>query len=77
MLSENQKSVQLHAGEILHANDTDAGIRLSINTLTAVLFGYQRPHELVLAGLISGSDAEVELLNALIPNRPAFFSDFF
>lgn len=77
LLLDNRKSVKLQAGEILHANDTDAGIRLSINTLTAVLFGYQRPRELVLAGLISGSNAEVELLSALIPNRPAFFSDFF
>ncbi|MGE8078920.1 GNAT family N-acetyltransferase [Peribacillus loiseleuriae] len=77
LLLDNQKSVQLHAGQILNAHDTDAGIHLSINTLTAVLFGYQRPRELVLAGLISGSEACIEQLEALIPNRSPFFSDFF
>lgn len=77
LLLDNQKSVQLHAGKILNAHDTDTGIRLSINTLTAVLFGYQRPRELVLAGLIAGSETCIEQLEALIPNRPPFFSDFF
>jgi predicted acetyltransferase len=53
------------------------GISCTIQSLTAMLLGYRRPAELYELEWISGSQAEVERLEALIPEQQPYFADFF
>ncbi|WP_079508313.1 GNAT family N-acetyltransferase [Mesobacillus jeotgali] len=53
------------------------GLHLSINSLTAILFGYKRPKELFEIGLIKGVIDEVEQLEKMVPEFKPFFYDFF
>ncbi|MEH7177306.1 GNAT family N-acetyltransferase [Neobacillus vireti] len=53
------------------------GIRLDINSLTAILFGYKRPVELYELGYIKGHESEIAVLEKLIPHSKPFFYDFF
>jgi predicted acetyltransferase len=53
------------------------GLSLNINTLSTALFGYKRPLDLYQINHIEGTEEEVKMLQDLIPNRQAFFYDFF
>jgi predicted acetyltransferase len=53
------------------------GVHLTINTLSTLLFGYKRPHELDQLGLLTGSEEDIERLNNIIPPIKPFFYDFF
>ncbi|UCZ54039.1 GNAT family N-acetyltransferase [Bacillus shivajii] len=53
------------------------GCRLSIQTLSALLFGSQRPDMLIREGLIEGEEHELNRLIGSIPYQPAFIYDFF
>ncbi|MFL6558327.1 MAG: sterol carrier protein domain-containing protein, partial [Bacillus sp. (in: firmicutes)] len=53
------------------------GIRLNINSLSAILFGYKRPMELYEIGYLKGSKPEIELLEKTIPPMKSSFFDFF
>ncbi|MFP7495242.1 GNAT family N-acetyltransferase [Terribacillus saccharophilus] len=53
------------------------GISLSINMLSAIAFGYKRPLTLWQAGLIDGPEEMVRKFEQSIPNREAYFYDFF
>jgi predicted acetyltransferase len=53
------------------------GVRLNINSLTALVFGYKRPTELFELGYLKGSESEIELLEELIPQNKPYFYDFF
>ncbi|MBF0705068.1 GNAT family N-acetyltransferase [Alkalihalobacillus hwajinpoensis] len=53
------------------------GLRCNINTLTALLTGYQMPELLYEAGLLQGPEKEVAILQKTIPNRETNFMDFF
>lgn len=53
------------------------GIRLDINALTAILFGYKRPIELFAMGYLKGSEEEVNVLERLFPIVKPYFYDFF
>ncbi|MFC0557787.1 GNAT family N-acetyltransferase [Halalkalibacter alkalisediminis] len=52
-------------------------IKLSINALTAMLFGYQRPEELAKIDHIQSTEVELNKLELMIPHRKPFFYDFF
>lgn len=53
------------------------GIRLNINSLSAILFGYKRPMELYEMGYLNGSQAEMELFEKKVPVVKSTFFDFF
>jgi predicted acetyltransferase len=53
------------------------GVRVDINSLTALLFGYKRPAELFELGYIHGQETEIEALEELFPQTKPFFYDFF
>jgi predicted acetyltransferase len=53
------------------------GIRLNINSLSAILFGYKRPMELYDMGYLKGSESEIELFEKKVPAMKSSFFDFF
>lgn len=53
------------------------GVRLDINSLTALLFGYKRPAELFELGYIQGHETEIAALEVLFPITKPYFYDFF
>ena len=55
----------------------DKGIKLDINALSTILFGYKRPLELNELELISGSEEEIQAFEDIVPIRKAFIYDFF
>jgi predicted acetyltransferase len=52
-------------------------IHLSINTLSAILFGYKRPVELMEIGKVTGSEESIRAFEDLVPRNKPFFYDFF
>ncbi|PLS06425.1 GNAT family N-acetyltransferase [Neobacillus cucumis] len=58
-------------------NPPKRGIRLSINELSTILFGYKRPCELYNMGLIKGSKQDVDQFETMIPQMKSAFYDFF
>ncbi|WP_159885577.1 GNAT family N-acetyltransferase [Paenibacillus puerhi] len=52
-------------------------ISCSIQTLSALLMGYQRPRFLHEIGRLGGPEEAIELLERLVTNRTAFITDFF
>ncbi|EDX58847.1 acetyltransferase, GNAT family [Bacillus cereus W] len=55
----------------------DKGIKLDINALSTILFGYRRPLELNELELISGSKEEIRAFENVVPVRKPFIYDFF
>jgi predicted acetyltransferase len=55
----------------------DNRIKLSINALSTILFGYKTPSELVEIGQVEGDNEEIKKFERLIPKRESFFYDFF
>lgn len=53
------------------------GVRMDINALTAIVFGYKRPVELFELGYIQGLESEITVLEKLFPLTKPFFYDFF
>jgi predicted acetyltransferase len=53
------------------------GIRLTINSLSAILFGYKRPMALFEMGYLKGEKNEIELFEKLVPSMKSSFFDFF
>jgi predicted acetyltransferase len=52
-------------------------IHCTVQQLTAFMFGYKRPLELSLTGLIQGDDEAIWQLESLIPIKQTFLADFF
>ncbi|MBO0959680.1 GNAT family N-acetyltransferase [Neobacillus sp. MM2021_6] len=53
------------------------GIRLNVNSLSAILFGYKKPMELFELGYLKGSKMEIERFEKMIPAVKSTFFDFF
>ncbi|MCM2534103.1 GNAT family N-acetyltransferase [Neobacillus pocheonensis] len=53
------------------------GIRLNINSLSAILFGYKRPVELYEMGYLKGTKTEIELFEKKVPSMKSSLFDFF
>jgi predicted acetyltransferase len=53
------------------------GVRMDINSLSALLFGYKRPAELFELGYLKGPESEIAVLENLFPRSKPFFYDFF
>lgn len=53
------------------------GVRMDINSLTALVFGYKRPTELYELGYLKGLESEIASLEKLFPHTKPFFYDFF
>jgi predicted acetyltransferase len=53
------------------------GVRMDVNSLTAILFGYKRPTELFELGYLKGLESEIVVLEKLFPYSKSFFYDFF
>ncbi|MFJ6413151.1 enhanced intracellular survival protein Eis [Terribacillus saccharophilus] len=53
------------------------GIKLSINMLSAIAFGYKRPLVLWQAGLIEGPEEMIRKFELSIPRRKPYIYDFF
>jgi predicted acetyltransferase len=80
--SWNEKTFSLKKGEVTvidsHNRLEDSSIvKLDINSLSTILFGYKSPMELYQLDLLDGRKEEIEELERLLPNLPSFFYDFF
>jgi predicted acetyltransferase len=53
------------------------GVRMDINSLTALVFGYKRPVDLFELGFLKGNESEIAVLERLFPYSKPFFYDFF
>ncbi|MEW4151508.1 GNAT family N-acetyltransferase [Bacillus thuringiensis] len=74
----NNVTVRLANHEITIVEETtEKGIKLDINALSAIMFGYKRPLELNELELISGSDKAIRSIENLVPVRKPFIYDFF
>ncbi|TKA05480.1 GNAT family N-acetyltransferase [Bacillus thuringiensis] len=74
----NNVTVRLANHEITIVEETtEKGIKLDINALSAIMFGYKRPLELNELELISGSDEATRSIENLVPVRKPFIYDFF
>ncbi|HDR8186056.1 TPA: GNAT family N-acetyltransferase [Bacillus thuringiensis] len=75
----NNVTVRLanHEITIIEEEIKDKGIRLDINVLSTIMFGYKRPLELNELELISGSEEEIRAFENIVPVREAFIYDFF
>ncbi|MCF3944031.1 GNAT family N-acetyltransferase [Oceanobacillus alkalisoli] len=52
-------------------------ISCTVQQLTTMLLGYQRPEDLYQLELISGDTEAIELLEYIIPRKQTYFTDFF
>jgi predicted acetyltransferase len=59
------------------AHPPKRGLRCNINTLTAVLTGYQKTAFLYESGLLVGPEKDVKLLEKVCSNKETNFMDFF
>ncbi|WP_144611712.1 enhanced intracellular survival protein Eis [Bacillus cereus] len=75
----NNVSVRLanHEITIIKEETIDKGIKLDINALSTIMFGYKRPLQLNELQLISGSEEEIQAFENIVPVRKAFIYDFF
>ncbi|TDL83009.1 GNAT family N-acetyltransferase [Peribacillus frigoritolerans] len=74
----NNGTFKMKNKEVIKISGSEAdGLTLDINTLSAALFGYKRPADLYEIGHIEGEEEAVNIMEALIPSRKAFFYDFF
>ncbi|PEX81484.1 GNAT family N-acetyltransferase [Bacillus cereus] len=75
----NNVTVKLakHEVTIIKEETLYKGIRLDINALSTIMFGYKRPLELNELELISGSEEEIRVFENVVPVREAFIYDFF
>ncbi|MCU5380432.1 GNAT family N-acetyltransferase [Bacillus cereus] len=75
----NNVSLRLANREItiMKEETIDKGIRLDINALSTIMFGYKRPLQLNELELISGSEEEIRAFENIVPVREAFIYDFF
>ncbi|HDR4423843.1 TPA: GNAT family N-acetyltransferase [Bacillus cereus] len=75
----NNLSVRLanHEITIMKEETIDKGIKLDINALSAIMFGYKRPLELNELEFITGSEEEIQAFENIVPVRKAFIYDFF
>ncbi len=75
----NEKAFLLKNGSItvIEHRDYDKFLKLSINSLSTMMFGYKRPVELYEIGHIEGEENDLLLLEELIPHQQPFFYDFF
>ncbi|WP_141528502.1 GNAT family N-acetyltransferase [Bacillus thuringiensis] len=74
----NNVTVRLANHEITIVEETtEKGIKMDINALSAIMFGYKRPLELNELELISGSDEAIRSFENLVPVRKPFIYDFF
>ncbi|MFB6729805.1 enhanced intracellular survival protein Eis [Bacillus mobilis] len=75
----NNVSVRLanHEITIMKEETIDKGIKLDINALSTIMFGYKRPLQLNELEIISGSEEEIQAFEKIIPVREAFIYDFF
>ncbi|PGS25767.1 GNAT family N-acetyltransferase [Bacillus cereus] len=75
----NNVSVRLanHEITIMKEETIDKGIKLDINALSTIMFGYKRPLQLNELELISGSEEEIQAFEKIVPVREAFIYDFF
>ncbi|GAB6549345.1 GNAT family N-acetyltransferase [Bacillus mobilis] len=75
----NNVSVRLanHEITIMKEETIDKGIKLDINALSTIMFGYKRPLELNELEFITGSEEEIQAFENIVPARKAFIYDFF
>ncbi|WP_166704687.1 GNAT family N-acetyltransferase [Bacillus albus] len=75
----NNVSVRLanHEITIMKEETIDKGIKLDINALSTIMFGYKRPLQLNELELISGSEEEIQAFEKIVPVREVFIYDFF
>jgi predicted acetyltransferase len=59
------------------AQPPQRGVRMDINSLTSLLFGYKRPAELFELGYLKGPESEIPVLEKLFPQSKPNFYDFF
>lgn len=75
----NNVSVRLanHEITIMKEETIDKGIKLDINALSTIMFGYKRPLQLNELEFITGSEEEIQAFENIVPVRKAFIYDFF
>jgi predicted acetyltransferase len=82
----NNGSYLIGAGNVTAIKETEVsqyvdsqqtGIHLTINDLSAIMFGYRRPIELYELGNLIGTRQEIDKLEKMVPNSKSAFYDFF
>jgi predicted acetyltransferase len=82
----NNGSYLIGAGKVTAINEKEVsqyvdsqqtGIQLTINDLSAIMFGYRRPKELYEMGNLIGTMKEIDKLEKMVPNSKSAFYDFF
>lgn len=76
IIKEHNQTFVFHDGKA-KTSSASSGIKLSINMLSAIMFGYKRPFVLWQAGLIDGPKEMVKELEYSIPRREPYIYDFF
>ncbi len=74
------EEINVYRGDKVDASCTHPpkrGLRCNINTLTALLTGYQKPAFLYESGLLQGPEKDVALLERVILKKETNFMDFF
>ena len=78
MLHFNQQ--QLHVEVVESPSNTQNyihNVALNIQTLTTMLLGYKRPLYLRQIGRLQASDETISVLEEIVPEGKAYFSDYF
>jgi predicted acetyltransferase len=76
IIRENNETYTFQDGKAV-VSTADSGIELSINMLSAIVFGYKRPLVLWQAGLLKGPEEMIRHLEDSIPKRVPYIYDFF
>ncbi|MGA9289732.1 MAG: GNAT family N-acetyltransferase [Anaerobacillus sp.] len=74
------EGINVYRGDKINSSCTHPpkrGLSCNVNTLTALLTGYQKPDFLYEAGLLKGPEKEIAVLQKVITNRETNFMDFF
>lgn len=84
---KNQKmnitALESHSTQTIHSSQTLCDsqfkniIKLNIQTLSTMLLGYKRPLYLRQIGRLEASDEAINLLEEILPEGKAYFSDYF
>lgn len=77
-LEENSGTYVLQNGKVTATEAPgEAGVRLDVQELASLLFGYRRPTELAVAGLIDGDGDSLKSLESSLPKVQTYLMDFF
>ena len=73
----NNVTVSIGESQIKESDGGREALKISIQALSALLFGYRTAEELADIGAVTGPTEQLESLKKLLPEKRPFFLDFF